>query len=689
MKKTGITIFKLFLLTVLFLPLSCFDTGPILDENGNSDSFVFAGGPKNGDYYQFADGFIDAVSQTLGIFLKNKPTSGTLENATLLIKEQAYMGLVQEDLFRYSRDKYKNQYVTDPAAAEKIYLQIASQLNVLMAGYSEDVFLLVKNDINDITGLAGKKVNIGPAGSGTLITATTVLDAHGLSCTRLNMGIEEAVESIVSGSTECDATFCVSSSPNIIFQNIPETAAVKLIRVYMPDLKKYYDETGSILSDDYPFQVENISKNMTVTTLLAVGPGFHNRSVGLFIDHVFKTTTAYQSFSPKWKDINRTVSFNYIRKNPQLIDYGAFCAIASAPELNASSISTDFYTAEPGSSYSDIASELIWLMSHNIGIDLKPHTSTGSVENAIRMADGKAAVTIVQDDLFNYLENTSLMMNSLQVATMKKIMPLHYEYLHLLVRDGSGIGSIGNFPGKKINLGPKTSGAFLTSMALVKTYGFNEASNVTYSFDSPGDAVIKVNSGDYHATFVMSGLPYYRFYSKDTWSVTTNLINCGLIGCAFNGNVPYPYNLDGAGTLWGNYGVQSTYPYQTAALNAVTVNTIRVRAVMVASPVFDDSNISDLIKSVFRKSYYKTNPPDPDLWLTGDFQPEQIWLPIRKESIKTVADLDDYDTGINVSNLSDRGVYDQIIGAKEYFVNNPFGWSRKAAEYYLSMFPDN
>jgi hypothetical protein len=190
----------------------------------------------------------------------------------------------------------------------------------------------------------------------------------------------------------------------------------------------------------------------------------------------------------------------------------------------------------------------------------------------------------------------------------------------------------------------------------------------------------------------MSGLPYYRFYSKDTWSVATNLLYCNLIGCAFKNNVkPFPYDTDGSGKLYGAGSVQNYYPYPSYALSSTSINTVKVRAVMVASPVFDDSKIATFIKSVFRKSYYMTNPPDPDLWPTagygGDFQPQQMWVPIRKESIKSVTDLDDYNTSITV--LTQRGVYDTIIGAKEYFVNNPYGWSKKSAEYYLTMFPDN
>jgi len=30
-----------------------------------------------------------------------------------------------------------------------------------------------------------------------------------------------------------------------------------------------------------------------------------------------------------------------------------------------------------------------------------------------------------------------------------------------------------------------------------------------------------------------------------------------------------------------------------------------------------------------------------------------------------------------------------VEGAKEYFVREPFGWNDDAAEYYLTLFPDN
>jgi hypothetical protein len=106
------------------------------------------------------------------------------------------------------------------------------------------------------------------------------------------------------------------------------------------------------------------------------------------------------------------------------------------------------------------------------------------------------------------------------------------------------------------------------------------------------------------------------------------------------------------------------------------ITTVRVRAMQVVSAAYVDSNLEVFIKSVFRKSYYKTNPADPADWVFngGDFQPEQLWVPVQKE---------------NAAKDLNYGRYEEIIGAKEYFIKNPFNWTNGAVNYYLSLFPDN
>ena len=698
--KTLHSLSRVALLIILALPMnSCFDVSPLENSDEIADP-VFASGPSGGNYYSFADGVIDAAEQKLGVFLDNKETEGSLQNAEMLVSGNAYLGMVQEDIFRYARSTFIDQYESDPDSAEKKYIKIASQLRILMAAYSEDVFLLAKDSITSLAALdnAAYSVNLGPAGSGSCMTASMVMDANGIdACATTTLSYSEALDQIIN-DTGCDAMFMVISSPNRLLQSIASDAGVHLLRVTMPADMKYYDETGRIDADDYAFQDTDITGNMTVKSLVAAGPGFNNRVVHLFLDYIYGNTEEYRNFNDKWSEVSLTDSFYFMRDYPQLADYRAFCYVASAEPLQEEDLQPYFYTGEDGGSYSDMASELIYLLSKNLDIDFREENSTGSVENAIRMANGEASMAIVQDDLFDYYRNNNAMIDSLKVASMKKVIPLCYEYMHLLVRDTTGPASIAAFPNHNINLGPKTSGTFVTAINLVKSYDFDSSDNIIYSFDSPGDSVIKVNSGTYHAAFILSGLPYYRFYSHDTWQLSSELVNTHLVSPSFyNNDVPDTYAEDGAGVLVGNAST-GEYPYSSILTTSTSLSTLRVRALLVVPPVYDDSKIDTFIKSIFRRAYYLTNPVDPDLWASydiyfnggdynDDYTPDQLWLAVRKESVETYLDFDN-DYG-DCNELSDRGYYDTVMGAKEYFARNPFGWSDTAIRYYLSLFPEN
>jgi len=667
--------FLFIFIIILLIPLaSCDITSIVLDDEitGAGSTPKFVSGPEYGTYYPFAEGTIDAAQNTLGVFLDNEPTSGTLENAEKLVYDRAYLGLVQEDVFSFAQRTYQSQYESNPDTAEKKYLKMASQLRVLLALYKEDVHLLVRTDrgIVSMANISSKNVNIGSDGSGTYITAKTILDSNNISCTLHTDDVSVGIEKVIDGTY--DAAFFVTAAPNSLFTNIPDTAPVKLIKTYMPtsDASRLYDynATGTISASYYPFQTTNITQNLTVKTLLAAGTLYDDRYTDIYLEYIFDHLNEYEGYSPKWEDVSMGNSQEYMQENPQLCSYPAICYVASFPPVDPWYLEPNFYSGTlPGDSH-DLAVELIWLLSHNIDIDLREEESAGSWENAYRMLNGAAATSIVQDDIFSYLKNKDNMYYSMMAASMKKIMPLHYLYLHLLT---NGITGISSFPGRHINVGPKTSGTFMAAMAVIRSYGFTDANNITYHFDAPGDAVSKVNSGTYSAMFVLSGAPYYRFYSHDTWNVSTALNNCRLYGAYFNGSTPYPYR---TGVLRGNgSAVYEDYPYPAAALPTSNITTVRSRAVMVVSPAFNERDISTFLKSVFRRSYYLTNPPDPDLWSDG-YQPDQRWVFIKKE-----------DCNIDTS----HGIYDTVKGARTYFVENPFGWSANAAEYYLSMFPDN
>lgn len=718
MKPSG----YLFIISIICSLLSgCWliDDSPL---EGDVKDPQFASGSAHGNYYPFARGVIDAAGETLGIFLKNTETEGSLENATKIVSGDSYMGdaymaLMQEDVFEYARRTNIENY-DNGRPIDKSLLKIASQIQVLLALYREDVHLLVRTGlgIEGVSDLTGMTVNIGSLNSGTYVTASTIMKAHGISYTAKTDPDITGFEKVRDG--EYHAAFYVTGAPSsAIKERIPSNADVKLIPVQMPESQKSYDENGTIKASSYGFQDSDVGNNIAVKTLLVAGPNFDDRNLGILFDYIFSHAEQYKSFNHKWEDVSLVLSQDYMRANPEKCNYRAMCYVSGFPELDPFYVEPLFCSAEGDSSYHDMAVELIWLMSHNMDVDLRERNTTGSWENAYYMMNGDSTMAIVQDDIFPYLVGSDDMYDSMMAASMRKVVPLHYEYVHLLVNNNQygaeqawrswyiedtwGGANVRGYPLNltevfsdpanlndaepvlHINVGPKTSGTFITAMEILKSYKSYDSDDgdedpdmeqmeIHYHFDNPSDAVKDVSSGNYHLSFLVSGVPYHRFYSHDTWDITTELPDCSFIPADFYGTSPEYYN---SGTLAGGGDlVFENYPYpwdttdETILQNDIT--TIRLRAVQVVSPVFDHDLIELYLKSVFRKSYYMTYSSDPaDL----DFMPDPLWIAIKKESF-SIADAD-YET-----------YSEEIIGAKEYFLRNPFGWHKSAVRYYLSLF---
>lgn len=705
--------------SVIFINFSgCFliDDSPLKDANGNDiGSFHFASGPGYGNYYSYADGLIDAASEKLGIFMDNVSTNGSLDNAERLVSGStylgnAYMAMMQEDIYEYVRKQCIAQYDTDPDSVNKKYLKIASRTKVLLALYTETVFLLVNNasgisSVDDFT--SGHDVNLGTLNSGTYVTASNIIDAWGK--TQHTSHYDDAaagVQKVVDG--EYDAAFFVTATPSSLFQNITATT-VKLIQVTMPSGKKTYKENSSILAKDYPnLLTDDISGNISVRTLLIGGPHFEDKNLANFLDYIFDNAEEYKAYNQKWGDLSLALSRDYMQANPEKVNFKAMCYFAGYPELDPFYVEDNFFTDYGVSSYHDMYVELDYLLTLNAGVGLKEVNTTGSWENAYRIMMGEGKMAMVQDDIFEYLKNNNDMYDSMMIASMKKLVPLHYEYVHLLINNNTLITDTANWnqwggtpanlediftdpaalndeePHLYINVGPKTSGTFITAMNLINSYRVIDTDSddtpdmdemsIYYSFDEPSDAIAKIDSKDIHMSFVVSGVPYFRFYSHDTWQVPAEITDGLLIPAQFydTANPPRPYK---NGILAGGTATTKNYPYDE--LISSNIATVRVRALQVVSPVFKNDDIDIYLKSVFRKGYYMTVPPD--IGNPGTFASDPLWVPIHKESMTA-------SEAVESGYTTTYG--EPVEGAMEYFVNNPFGWHDAAADYYLSMFED-
>ncbi len=734
------------LLFCLLLLISCDEVVDHIPPNSESGYTTFVSGSGDGTAYDFAKGFIRSAEDIFGLFMENNLTSGSIENAYLLANGNAYLGLVQEDVYEYAKKKYLDQYVVDPDTAEKKYIAIASRIKTLMAAYKRQVFLLVNTNmvtdiydatnnttgtdnkitLEDLTNMSSQVIiNCGPEDSDTYITAKTIIDAHEFQSAPL-LTIDDnktSIEKVVDGASH--AAFIITTHPSPLLKSLKKNDPVELIRVFMPEDKKVYREDGFILENDYAFQNSSVADSITVRTLLVHGPTFNNDKLKLFLDNIYKNADSFKNYHAQWETVNKKISQEYMLDNPEKANYYAFSYIFDQPILDPLYVDPLMLSGDNYSTQHTMATELMWLLSYNNDIDLRERNTTGSWENAYWIHKGGGTMAMVQDNLFPYLKSFNDLSSAIMIASMQKIAPLNYEYVHILVNTeipnwSSWIftGTTNNIPSEltnnylknifthvntltpeiHINVGPKTSGTYATAMKILQSYANYDSDDdettpdmqefeIFYYFDTPSDAVAKValgpDDGGYHMTFVTSGLPYHRFYSHDTYSIDT-LSSTQIIPAEFydaNGNndltddLPYPYEigiLKGGGTA-----VYENYPYPAALLPA-DITTLRVRSLLVASPVIEDQSIGRFLKSIYRKGYYKVHPLDPD---DLDFSPDPLWIPIILESYEA-----DDTTYYNTS----YGSYGETVkGAKEYFINNPFGWSKNAVSYYLSLFPDN
>ena len=109
-----------------------------------------------------------------------------------------------------------------------------SNLRVLARLYPENVHLIVRKDspIKAITDLKGKRVAMGPQGSGTAATAKFILSAYGVKWSGVRMkymDFSAMADAFAKGTV--DAAFMVSGAPTLAVEDIAARTPIKLVPI--------------------------------------------------------------------------------------------------------------------------------------------------------------------------------------------------------------------------------------------------------------------------------------------------------------------------------------------------------------------------------------------------------------------------------------------------------------------------
>ena len=124
---------------------------------------------ERGTYIQIGRDLARFVAPDADIALDVLPSAGSAENVKRLRYEPGVkLGLVQSDVYQ--------AFLDQAAAGNAEAGNIIRPLRVIMPLYNEEIYFFVRADspLEYVDEIKGKRINIGPVGSGTALTTTTL-----------------------------------------------------------------------------------------------------------------------------------------------------------------------------------------------------------------------------------------------------------------------------------------------------------------------------------------------------------------------------------------------------------------------------------------------------------------------------------------------------------------------------------
>jgi TRAP transporter TAXI family solute receptor len=139
--------------------------------------------------------------------------------------------------------------------------------------------------------------------------------------------------------------------------------------------------------------------------------------------------------------------------------------------------------------------------------------SAGSLENFIGVRNRKnTQFGIVQNDVLDYLKTFEANDKDIQQAVkgVRIMFPLYNEEVHVLAK--SSIINLEGLAGKKVAVGVKDSGTYLTSTLMLDILQIKGVQQVTIN---PDEALPKLESGEIDAFFYVAGAPASLFQGDE------------------------------------------------------------------------------------------------------------------------------------------------------------------------------
>src|SRR5499427_10605043 len=159
----------------------------VIKERKNAWTVGIAGGLIDGTYMRFADELAKVLDDGDNLRILPIVSYGAASNLEDLIYLRGVdVAVTQSDVFDYFRNERKT-----PNIDKRVHYIIRLPIS--------EVQILARSEINSIEDLRGKKVNFGPAGSGSSLTGTIVFQRLGIQVEQVNINQASALQKLKSG----------------------------------------------------------------------------------------------------------------------------------------------------------------------------------------------------------------------------------------------------------------------------------------------------------------------------------------------------------------------------------------------------------------------------------------------------------------------------------------------------------
>jgi TRAP transporter TAXI family solute receptor len=267
---------------------------------------------ERGTYIQIGRDLAKWVAQPAELDLAVLPSAGSAENIRRLRFEPGVkFALVQSDVYQ--------AFLDEAATGNRQAGRMIRPLRVIMPLYNEEIYFVVRADspLNYIHEIRDQRINVGPVGSGTALSSTTLYrQMFARALPEKNASYLSNEDALVKLTTDksLDVAIIVAGQPAKLFSDMKPEARqyIKLLRLddKAPETnraKKTYFP-ASIRSASYPSWISADVPTLTVKAFLVTydyDKQMTQQGLNRFAESLCANFDNLQSQGhPKWKEVN-------------------------------------------------------------------------------------------------------------------------------------------------------------------------------------------------------------------------------------------------------------------------------------------------------------------------------------------------------------------------------------------------